>query len=227
MKVLIVDDDRILADVVAFALRRDGFQVIQAYDGPSALERWASERPELIILDVNLPKLDGFAVCQRIRMESDIPIILLTVRSEDGDVVHGLELGADDYISKPFSPRQLVARAHAVLRRARQPSAPSPKQVGELFLDPNRREVSIAQGEPVALTQLEGRLLDYLMINAGQILTFDTIIDHVWGPRGGDRDMLRQLVRRLRGKIEPDPANPRYINTVPGLGYGVAGGKKP
>lgn len=226
MKVLIIDDDRILADVVAFALRRDGFQVIQAYDGPSALERWADEKPELIILDVNLPKLDGFTVCQRIRRESDIPIILLTVRNEDGDVVHGLELGADDYITKPFSPRQLVARARAVLRRARQPSTPSPKQFGDLFFDPNCREVKIAAGEPVALTQLEARLLDYLMINTGQVLTFDAIIDHVWGPCGGDRDMLRQLVRRLRAKIEPDPAHPRYISTLSGLGYGVGVRKK-
>lgn len=221
MKVLIVDDDRVLADVVAFALRRDGFEVIIAYDGPSALVRWAEEKPELIILDVNLPRMDGFTVCQRIRRETDTPIILLTVRSDDGDVVHGLEIGADDYISKPFSPRQLVARAHAVLRRARQPAKPSLKQVGEISLDANRREVRVANGQPVALTPLEGRLLDYLMVNAGQILTFDAIIDFVWGPQGGDRDMLRQLVRRLRAKIEPDPAHPAFIQTIPGLGYGL------
>ena len=221
MKALIVDDDRVLADVVAFALRREGFQVIQAYDGMAALARWAEEKPDLIILDVNLPKMDGFNVCRRIRYESDVPIILLTVRSEDEDIVHGLEIGADDYIPKPFSPRQLVARAHAVLRRARQPEAPAPRQVGELFLEASGREVRIDQGEPVSLTPLEGRLLDYMMANAGQVLTFDSIIDHVWGPRGGDRDMLRQLVRRTRGKIEPDPAHPRYISTVPGLGYGI------
>ena len=221
MKALIVDDDRVLADVVAFALRREGFQVIQAYDGAAALERWADENPDLIILDVNLPKMDGFTVCQRIRRESDVPIILLTVRSEDEDVVHGLEIGADDYIPKPFSPRQLVARAHAVLRRARQPDSPAPKQVGDLYLEATNREARVGQGNPVSLTPLEGRLLDYLMANAGQVLTFDSIIDHVWGPRGGDRDMLRQLVRRLRSKIEPDPAHPVYISTVPGLGYGI------
>jgi len=221
MKALIVDDDRVLADVVAFALRREGFQVIQAYDGAAALERWADENPDLIILDVNLPRMDGFTVCQRIRRESDVPIILLTVRSEDEDVVHGLEIGADDYIPKPFSPRQLVARAHAVLRRARQPDSPAPKQVGDLYLEATNREIRVGQGKPVSLTPLEGRLLDYLMANAGQVLTFDSIIDHVWGPRGGDRDMLRQLVRRLRSKIELDPAHPRYITTVPGLGYGM------
>jgi len=226
MKALIVDDDRVLADVVAFALRREGFDVIQAYDGQMALQRWAEEEPELIILDVNLPRMDGFTVCQRIRRESDVPIILLTVRNEDEDVVHGLEIGADDYITKPFSPRQLVARAHAVLRRARQPVTPAPKQVGDLYLDPNRREVRLGGGEPIPLTPLEGRLLDYLMVNAGQVLTFDALIDYVWGPEGGDRDMLRQLVRRLRAKIEPDPSKPAYISTVPGLGYGLMGERK-
>lgn len=222
MRVLIVDDDRVLADVVAFALRREGFQVIQAYDGLSGLERWAEEKPDLLVLDVNLPKMDGFTLCQRIRKEANTPIIMLTVRSEDSDVVHGLELGADDYIAKPFSPRQLVARAQAVLRRAGQPATPAPRQVGDLLLSPSRREVRVGQSEPLSLTPLEGQLLDLLMVNAGQVLTFEVIIDHVWGPRGGDRDMLRQLVRRLRTKIEPNPSHPSYISTVPGLGYGIA-----
>jgi DNA-binding response OmpR family regulator len=208
MKALIVDDDRVLADVVAFALRREGFQVIQAHDGAAALERWAEEGPDIVILDINLPKIDGFTVCKRIRKEADTPIIMLTVRSEDGDVVHGLEIGADDYISKPFSPRQLVARALAVLRRAGHPAVPSPSQVGTLNLAANRRELKIGQGEIIPLTPLEGRLLDYLMVNAGHVMTFEAIIDHVWGPQGGDRDMLRQLIRRLRKKIEPDPSTP-------------------
>jgi DNA-binding response OmpR family regulator len=221
MKALIVDDDRVLADVVAFALRREGFQVIQAFDGLVALQRWAEEKPDLIVLDVNLPKMDGFTVCQRIRKESDTPIILLTVRSEDDDIVYGLDLGADDYIAKPFSPRQLVARAHAVLRRTGQNSVFSPVHIGDLSLASTRREVSIGDRDPVPLTSLEGRLLHYLMINAGQVMTIDAIIDHVWGPQGGDRDMLRQLIRRLRSKIELDPAQPKYIRTVPGLGYGL------
>ena len=123
MKALIVDDDRVLADVLAFTLRREGFQVIQAYDGEAALERWAEEQPDLIVLDVNMPRLDGFAVCRRIREQADTPIILLTVRGEEDDIVHGLKLGADDYITKPFSPRQLVARAQAVLRRAGRSTA--------------------------------------------------------------------------------------------------------
>lgn len=221
MKALIVDDDRILADVVAFALRREGFQVIQAHDGATALERWGQENPDLVVLDVNLPKMDGFTVCKRIRQESDTPIIMLTVRGEDDDIVHGLELGADDYISKPFSPRQLVARAQAVLRRAGQFTPQAPDSVGDLALASSGRAVSVAGGEAINLTPLEGRLLQYLMINARQVLPFDAIIDHVWGPQGGDRDMLRQLVRRLRTKIESDPSKPRYIKTIPGLGYGL------
>lgn len=221
MKALVVDDDRVLADLVAFTLRREGFQVVQAHDGEAALRRWAEEQPDIIVLDVNLPRLDGFTVCRRIREQADTPIILLTVRGEEDDIVRGLELGADDYIPKPFSPRQLVARAQAVLRRAGKTPAPAIRQVGELTLDPARREVRIGQGDPIPLTPLESRLLDYFMINAGHVLTTQAIIDHVWGPEGGDRDMLRQLVRRLRSKIEPDPTNPIFIETVPGLGYGL------
>ncbi len=230
MKALVVDDDRVLADVLDFTLRREGFQVIQAHDGQVALQRWAEEQPDLIVLDVNLPKLDGFSVCQRIREQADTPIILLTVRGEEDDIVHGLKLGADDYITKPFSPRQLVARAHAVLRRAGRTAAPAIRRAGGLELDSRRREMRIDQGNPVALTPLEGRLLDYLMINAGQVLTAETIIDHVWGYEGGDRDMLRQLVHRLRLKITQacgiasdamDSTAAVYIETVPGLGYGL------
>lgn len=221
MKALIVDDDRVLADVVAFALRREGFQVFQAHDGATALQRWVEDKPDLILLDVNLPKMDGFTVLQRIRREADTPVIMLTVRGEDDDVVHGLELGADDYITKPFSPRQLVARAQAVLRRAGLSATPSAYWVGDLQFEPDRRQVRVRSGEPVALTILEARLLGYLLDNAGRVLTNDAIIDHVWGPRGGDRDMLRQLVRRVRSKIEPDPTHPVYLTTIPGLGYGL------
>jgi DNA-binding response OmpR family regulator len=229
MKALVVDDDRVLADLVSFSFRREGFEVIQAYDGEMALRRWADEQPDLIILDLNMPKFDGFAVCRRIREQSDTPIILLTVRGEEDDIVRGLELGADDYVVKPFSPRQLVARAQAVLRRVGKNPTPATRQVGELTLDPTRREVRLGQGEVVTLTPLENRLLDYLMINVGQILTIETLINHVWGAEGGDRDMLRQLVRRLRSKIVQavsglsDSANSTaiHIETVAGLGYGL------
>jgi DNA-binding response OmpR family regulator len=236
MKALIVDDDRVLADVVSFTLRREGFQVIQAYDGQMALQRWADEHPDLIVLDVNLPKLDGFSVCRRIREQADTPILLLTVRGEEDDIVHGLELGADDYITKPFSPRQLVARAQAIMRRVGKTPASAVRKVGELILDSGRREMRIGQSQPVALTPLESRLLNYLMVNAGHVVTSEAIIEHVWGPEGGDRDMLRQLVHRLRGKMaqaspQPDredytldlPSSPSsgYIETVPGMGYGL------
>ncbi|MCB8982587.1 MAG: response regulator transcription factor [Ardenticatenaceae bacterium] len=222
MKALIVDDDRVIADLVAFTLRREGFEIILAYDGAAALQRWQADRPDVIMLDVNLPGRDGFAVCQTIRQQQDhTPIIMLTVRGDEDDVVRGLQLGADDYIHKPFSPRQLVARVQAVLRRAGKEMAPAVHQVGSFRLDTSRREVRLGQAAPITLTPLETRLLDYLLLNAGHILTNDALIAQVWGAEGGNREMLRQLIRRLRSKIEPDPANPVYIETVAGLGYGL------
>lgn len=225
MKALVVDDDRVLADLVAFTLRREGFQVVQAHDGESALKRWAEEQPDIVILDVNLPKtvpsLDGFTVCQRIRAVSDTPIILLTVREDEEDIIYGFKAGADDYIHKPFSPRQLVARVEAILRRSSKVTAPVSLQCGDLGLDPSRREARLENGNVISLTALESRLLEYFMLHPGHILAMQDLIDHIWGPGGGDRDMLRQLVRRLRAKIEPDPANPIYIETVPGFGYGL------
>jgi DNA-binding response OmpR family regulator len=232
MKALVVDDDRVLADLVSFTLRREGFQVVQAFDGENALQRWAEEQPDIVILDINLPKTvpatDGFTVCRRIREGSDVPIILLTVRQEEDDIVYGLKMGADDYILKPFSPRQLVARVQAILRRSNRGPASSILQAGPLSLDPSRREVRVMgnspESAPVSLTALETRLLEYMILHAGLILTNQDLIDHIWGPGGGDRDMLRQLVRRLRMKIEPDPTQPIYIETIPGQGYGL---KKP
>ena len=223
MKALIVDDDRVLADVVAFTLKREGFEVIQAFDGVSALSRWTMEQPDIIVLDINLPQMDGFIVCRRIRDQANTPIILLTVRGEEDDIVQGLDIGADDYIVKPFSPRQLVARVNAVLRRSGRISPSTLHKVGDLKFFPSQREVIIGESEPLLLTSLENRLLDYLIVNAGDVLKAESIIDHVWGPSGADRDMLRQLVRRLRSKIESDPANPYYIRTVPGFGYGCIG----
>jgi DNA-binding response OmpR family regulator len=223
MKALIIDDDLALADVVSFALRRAGFEVIKAYDGQAALDRWQADSPDLIILDLNLPKLDGLSVCRRIRAQADTPIIMLTVRGDEDDIVKGLQLGADDYVVKPFSPRQLVARVEAVLRRyGSPPNAPGPLTVGDLTLDTSRCTVFRA-GELVAkLTRLECRLLEVLLLNRGQVLSTDGLIDHIWGPRGGDRDMLKQLVYRLRRKIEDSPSNPVYIETIPGVGYSLA-----
>ncbi|HUV27688.1 MAG TPA: response regulator transcription factor [Anaerolineales bacterium] len=220
MKILVVDDDLDLADVISFTLRRAGFEILLAYDGRAALDRWQSESPDLIILDINLPKLDGTKVCQQIRQQSDTPIIMLTVRSNEDDIVRGLEIGADDYIVKPFSPRQLVARVEAVLRRAGSPQViSSPITVNDFTFDPSRNEVQ-KDGNIIAhLTPLESRLMEILMINNNHVLLTDTLIDNVWGPAGGDRTMLKQLVYRVRKKIECDLSNPVYLITVSGVGY--------
>lgn len=223
MKALIVDDDLVLADVLSFTLRRAGFQVVMAHDGQTALDAWRTETPDLIVLDLNLPKLDGLEVCRRIREQDKVPIIILSVRGEDDDVVRGLNLGADDYIAKPFSPSQLVARAQAVLRRVGGSAIPTtgPLVAGDLTLDLTRRELMRSGQLLTQLTPLECRLMEGLMLNVGHVLPADTLISQVWGPAGGDRTMLKQLVHRLRSKIEPDPSNPTYLETVPGVGYAL------
>jgi DNA-binding response OmpR family regulator len=220
MKVLVVEDDRVLADLIAFTLRREGYQVQMAYDGEKALQKWRSHRPDIIVLDLNLPKVDGFTVCERIRSEDTLPIIMLTVRGEEDDIIRGLTVGADDYILKPFSPRQLVARMQSVLRRAGKTQTTAIYEVGDLVLDSIRRELWIDQSA-IGLTSLENRLLRYMMINKGHILSHEALIGYVWGPEGGDRDMLRQLVRRLRRKIEIIPEPTIFIENVPGRGYGL------
>jgi len=220
MKTLIVDDDLDLADVLSFTLRRAGFDVIVAHDGQLALERWREEDPDLIVLDLNLPRVDGLSVCRQVRAEADTPIIILSVRDEEDDIVKGLALGADDYIIKPFSPRQLVARVEALLRRAGIPTVfPASLVAGDLTLDLSHHAVRRGEEPLPALTPLECRLMEILIRNANQVLPADMLIDHVWGPAGGDRVMLKQLVRRLRLKVEPDPSVPTTIQTVNGVGY--------
>jgi DNA-binding response OmpR family regulator len=226
MKVLVVDDDRVVADLVAFTVRRAGYEAILASDAASTLRRWQEDQPDLIILDINLPGTpqlkDGFALCRHIRSQSDVPIILLTVRGEENDIVHGLESGADDYVLKPFSPRQLVARVQAVMRRGGggdNVHTPTKLSMDGLDFNPKLREVSLSDGTVKSLTSLESRLLEYLMLNAGHILTTNDLISDVWGASGGNSEMLRQLVRRLRAKIEEDPTKPVYIQNVAGLGY--------
>ena len=182
------------------------------------MEKWTTEQPDLILLDLNLPKLSGLEVCRRIRAESKTPIIILSVRGGDEDVVKGLELGADDYIVKPFSPSQLVARVRAVLRRAGAEVTPGKLEVGSFALERERNEVQRVGYPPVRLTPLEARLLEALMLNAGRVLTTDRLIAAVWGADGGDRAMLKQLVYRLRAKFD-DPLHDLPIETVPGIGY--------
>lgn len=217
-KILIVDDDLALADVLAFTLRRAGFDVTLAHNGWKALEQYATEQPDLIVLDWTLPHLDGLEVCSRVRANSDIPIIMLTVRNADDDVVAALEAGADEYVTKPFSPRQLVARVRAVLRRA----VGEPQETlraGPLSLDVERREAHWQGRLPIHLTRLETRLLQSLLQNVDCVLTAESLIVRIWGPEGATHDMLKQLVYRLRSKIEPDPSTPTLIETIPNTGY--------
>uniref|UniRef100_A0A7C1JXQ7 Response regulator transcription factor n=1 Tax=Caldilinea aerophila TaxID=133453 RepID=A0A7C1JXQ7_9CHLR len=218
MKILLVEDDLALSDVVSFTLRRAGFEVIPVYDGAAALTTWESTQPALVVLDLNLPKQDGFTVCRQIRSQSQTPIIILSVRGGDEAVVRALELGADDYIVKPFSPAQLVARVRAVLRRAGAGVAGGHLEHKGWVLDPLRHEVRGREGKSLHLTPLETRLLEALMLNAGQVLTAETLIQAVWGAEGASRTMLKQLVYRLRAKLETIGAGD-VIETVPGVGY--------
>ncbi len=217
-KILVVDDDLALADVLAFTLRRAGFDVMLAHDGWKALEQCAIEQPDLIVLDWTLPHLDGLEVCSRVRADSNVPIIMLTVRNTDEDVVAALEAGADEYVTKPFSPRQLVARVRSVLRRAvGEPQGML--RAGPLALDVERHEVRWAEHSPIHLTRLEMRLLQALIQNADRVLTTESLITRIWGPEGATHDMLKQLVYRLRNKIETDPGVPTLIETIPNTGY--------
>jgi len=228
MKALVVDDDLALADVLSFTLRRAGFDVTVANDGLTALQRWEQEKPDFIILDLNLPKLSGLQVCQRIRSESDVPILILSVRGDDNDIVTGLQEGADEYMVKPFSPRQLVARIEAVLRRSGKPNpAPDSFSIGALMLDPARSEVYIGGELWAHLTRLENELLQTLMLHSDQVLSSDVLIGHVWGQGGADRAMLKQLVYRLRLKIEKAPLGCARIETIPSVGYSLVTSRKP
>lgn len=228
MKALIVDDDRTLADLLAFTLRREGFDPYLAHDAPSALQVFQKEAPDIIIVDVNMPGepglRNGFDVCRKIRLSSDVPIILLTVRDDEEDIIQGLSIGADDYVLKPFSPRELIARIQSVMRRASSGRAPTmaPFVYKDIHFDPQLRTLTRSGKEPVSLTRLEARLLKTLMLNTGQFLTAEQIIDHVWGQQAGNTEMLRQLVRRLRVKIEINPDEPELIQNLPGVGYGFA-----
>lgn len=223
-----MDDDRTLADLLAFTLRRAGFEPLLAFNTTDAMSVLQQEDVDVILLDVNLPGApglkDGFEVCRAIRRTSDVPIILLTVRDDEEDILLGLDGGADDYVVKPFSPRQLVARIQTVLRRAapgRVPTA-APFIFDDCRFEPSTRSFFYQNRDPVRLTQLEARLLEYLMLNSGQIIPTEMIIDHVWGVEGGNTEMLRQLVRRVRTKIESNPEEPHLITNQPGLGYGFS-----
>ncbi|MFN7971008.1 MAG: response regulator transcription factor [Acidobacteriota bacterium] len=223
MKVLVVDDDAELRTLIAFALRHAGYLPIEAGDGPAALAAFTRESPALVILDVNMPRLDGFEVLRRIRAQSEAPVMMLTVRSGEEDHVHGLDLGADDYLCKPFSPRTLLARVRALLRRAGAAARAEPLVRGGLELDVEAGSVRIEGGDPIRLTPLELRFLQLLFAHGGAVVPAERILVHVWGSRGsGDRQLLKQLVHRLRQKIETDPSDPKRILTDAGTGYCLA-----
>ncbi len=214
MKVLIADDDAELRELIAFTLAQAGYLVIKASDGPLAVRLFAEESPDLVVLDINMPGLTGFQVCEAIRARSRVPVMMLTVRGEEEDLVRALGLGADDYLTKPFSPRTLLARIRALLRRAGMENS-APVAAGRVALDLSEHTVRIGSGEPVRLTKLELRLLQMLLANAGHTVTSERLLVQVWGHRsGGDRQLLKQLVHRLRQKIEADPAAPALLRTA-------------
>ncbi len=214
MKVLIADDDADLLELIAFTLTQAGYLVIRAADGPAALRRFGEETPDLVVLDINMPGLSGFQVCEGIRASSRVPVMMLTVRGEEEDLVRALGMGADDYLTKPFSPRTLLARIKALLRRAGMETS-APLAAGRVTLDLEEHTVRVGQGAAVRLTKLELRLLQMLLANAGRTVSSDRLLVQVWGHRsGGDRQLLKQLVHRLRQKIEPDPATPALLRTA-------------
>jgi len=221
--VLIVEDDESFVAALVVGLKREGFLVHVARDGAEALEQFDAVRPDLVLLDLMLPKVSGLDVCREIRTKSMVPIIMVTARSTEIDAVVGLEVGADDYITKPYRLRELVARMRAVMRRApRDGNGAVPADVleaGPVRLDADSHEVFI-NGELMPLPLKEFELLELFLANAGRVLTRDTLINRVWGPNYvGDTKTLDVHVKRLRSKIEDDPARPTHIKTIRGLGY--------
>jgi DNA-binding response OmpR family regulator len=221
--ILLVDDEPNLVDVLERYLLEDGFAVLRAADGPSAVELAEREQPDLIVLDLGLPVLSGTDVLRRVRAKRDVPIIILTARGEEVDRVVGLELGADDYVAKPFSPREVVARIRTVLRRLERAAATPPAQrplrkVGRITLDPLGHEVTV-EGKPVMLTPTQFKLLDVLVEHVGQTLTREQLIERVSVDGDVYDRTLDRHVANLRSRIEADPARPKYIVTVFGIGY--------
>jgi two-component system response regulator RegX3 len=222
-RILIVEDEESLADSVRYNLEREGFAVDVVGDGGEALEWCRSERAALVILDLMLPGLSGLDVCRSLRAESDVPIIIVTAKDSEADKVTGLELGADDYVTKPFSVRELVSRVRANLRRAQKPGAIEQSQDilrgGPVELDVARHEVRV-EGSAVSLPPKEFELLELLLSRKGRLLTRDYLIDEVWGPDYfGDTKTLDVHIKRLRAKVETDPHRPEHVLTVRGLGY--------
>lgn len=222
--ILIVEDEESLADPLAFLLRKEGFEVVIANDGPTALREFEANKIDIVLLDLMLPGMSGTDVAKQLRITSKVPIIMVTARDSEIDKVVGLELGADDYVTKPYSSRELIARIRAVLRRGGEPEEDSYEDLqvlegGPVRMDVERHEVTV-DGEPIAMPLKEFDLLEYLLRNSGRVLTRGQLIDRIWGADYvGDTKTLDVHVKRLRSKIEPEPSRPRYLVTVRGLGY--------
>jgi two-component system response regulator ResD len=218
-RVLVVDDEPIVREVVCSYLRRDGFETVEAADGATALAAVGDPGLSIVLLDVMIPGPDGLEVCRRVRAASDLPVILLTARGEEADRIVGLELGADDYVTKPFSPRELVARVKTVLRRSSPSSSARRITAGSIVVDTEAREVT-RNGSEVRLTAKEFDLLAFLAANPRQVFSRDHLMDRVWGYQAAfDTGTVTVHVRRLREKIEEDPASPALLQTVWGVGY--------
>jgi two-component system response regulator ResD len=216
-RILVVEDDETVADIVTRYMERESFAVDSVGDGETALERVEECEPDLIVLDVMLPKLSGLEVCRRLQRRR-VPIVMLTARGEESDRVMGLELGADDYVVKPFSPRELVARVRSVLRRAGPRRHGQPIEAGPIVLDPRSRSVTV-EGLEVDLTTREFDLLAFLMEHPGQVFDRSELLEQVWGYTFGSTPTVTVHVQRLRRKIEAEPEHPRYVTTVWGSGY--------
>ena len=220
-KVLVVEDEQSLREPLVFMLEKEGYDVIEAENGEIAIQKFQAEGADVILLDLMMPKLDGNQVCKQIRLSSNVPIIMLTAKDSEVDKVVGLEIGADDYVTKPYSTRELLARMKAVLRRKIEPAVQSDSVLvaGELRLDSDRHQVTLS-GKTIAFPLKEFELLELLMENVNRVLTRGQIIDRVWGANYfGDTKTLDVHIKGLRSKIEEDPARPKYIQTVRGLGY--------
>jgi two-component system, OmpR family, response regulator RegX3 len=223
--VLLVEDEESFVDALLVGLKREGFRVEVARDGYEAIERFDIVRPDIVLLDVMLPRISGIDVCRQLRKKTQVPIIMVTAKGSEIDTVVGLEVGADDYVTKPYRIRELVARMRAVLRRNAAATAPVADLsigsivVGDVSLDPDEHRV-VVDGEPMSLPLKEFELLHLLLANAGRVLPRETLIDRVWGSDYvGDTKTLDVHVKRLRAKLEPDPSEPKYLVTVRGLGY--------
>ncbi|MFF4588212.1 response regulator transcription factor [Streptomyces sp. NPDC001388] len=217
-RVLVVDDDPTVAEVVAGYLDRAGYTVDRADDGPTALTRAAAHWPDLVVLDLMLPGMDGLEVCRRMRGHGPVPVIMLTARGDEDDRILGLEVGADDYVTKPFSPRELVLRVESVLRRTRPATGTGPLGAAGLTLDPAARRAT-RNGDELALTLREFDLLAFFLRHPRRAFSREDLMREVWGWDFGDLSTVTVHVRRLRGKVEDDPARPRLIRTVWGVGY--------